>query len=389
MRVVLAPDSFKESMTAHEAALAMERGIRDVLPRADCVLTPMSDGGEGFVEAVMSSWRAEPVPVETVDALGRPLTAVYGLAGDRAVMDVASCAGLEHVAAPDRDVMRSNTAGLGYLLIDAARRGARRIVLGIGGSATNDAGVGMLHALGVRFSDARGLPVPPLPEAFERIVSIDTDGLSPLLRDVVIEVACDVTNPLTGPSGATAVFGPQKGVTPQQVNRLDRSLGRLADLSGRGDLSLLPGAGAAGGLGFALRAFLGARTSPGVDVVARAVGLADLVADADLLLTGEGHLDAQTVAGKTPAGVAGIAARAGVECIALAGRVSPGAEVLLEAGVTRIVRITPDDQPLETALRRGPHNMRRAVRELFTELAGPTEPAEPAGPAGSIGITRS
>ena len=199
MRIVLAPDSFKESMTAREAARAMAEGVKDADPRARTVLAPMSDGGEGFVDAVAAAWGADLVDADTVDALGRPIRAVYGLSGGRAVMDVAGCAGLELIAPADRDVLRSTTAGLGLLMRDALRRGARTILLGIGGSATNDAGVGMLHALGAGLLDADGRPLAPRPDQLDRLATIDASALAPLLDAVTIRVACDVTNPLTGP----------------------------------------------------------------------------------------------------------------------------------------------------------------------------------------------
>ena len=228
MRIVLAPDSFKESMTAREAARAMAEGVKDADPRARTVLAPMSDGGEGFVDAVAAAWGADLVDADTVDALGRPIRAVYGLSGGRAVMDVAGCAGLELIAPADRDVLRSSTAGLGLLMRDALRRGARTILLGIGGSATNDAGVGMLHALGAGLLDADGRPLAPRPDQLDRLAAIDASALAPLLGGATIRVACDVTNPLTGPNGATAVFGPQKGATADLVPRLERALERVA-----------------------------------------------------------------------------------------------------------------------------------------------------------------
>ncbi|NDR53938.1 glycerate kinase [Actinomyces sp. 565] len=365
MKFALAPDSFKENMTALQAAQAMARGVLDVHPDAETVMVPMSDGGEGFVDAVTAAWGAEPVEVPTVDALGRPLRAAYGLDGDRAVMDVASCAGLELIAPADRDVLHSNTAGLGVLIGDAVGRGARRIILGIGGSATNDAGLGMLTALGARLLGEHGEEISPYPDQFDRIVEIDTSGMLPQLAQTRFQVACDVTNPLTGADGATAVFGPQKGVSEELVPILDSALAHVARLSGHEPEAATPGAGAAGGLGFALRAFLGAELEPGVELVAQAVGLADAVVGADLVLTGEGSVDAQTLAGKTPAGVARLAAEAGVPCVVFAGRIKAGAENLLSHGVKDLVKVGPPDEPLEQALRHGQENLRRAVGDYL------------------------
>ena len=361
MRYVLAPDSFKESMTAAEAAAAMEEGIRVVDPDATCLSMPMSDGGEGFIDALITAWGATTVTVEVPDALGRPVTARYGLLGQRAVMDVASSAGLELIAPEDRDIMRSNTAGLGIMIRHALDRGARRILLGIGGSATNDAGVGMLHVLGLRLRDADGQDLDPRPSELDRVVSVDRTGLDPRLAGLEIKVACDVTNPLTGEDGASAVFAPQKGALPHQVPVLDRRLAHLAQVSDLTAVARHPGAGAAGGLGFALMGFLGARLVPGVDLVAEAVGLGEAVKDADYVFTGEGSVDSQTIAGKTPAGVADIAAAASVPCLVFAGRIQPGAEALLERGVQGIVKVGSPDEPLSEALRHGRRNLRDAV----------------------------
>lgn len=366
MRIVIAPDSFKENMTAPQAAAAMEAGVRDVHPRASTDLVPMSDGGEGFTEAVAAAWGAPMVACPTLDALGRPIQAAYGFDGQRAVMDVAGCAGLELIAPAERDVHRSSTRGLGLLIADALDRGARTIVLGIGGSATNDAGTGMLVALGARLLDADGHELRPVPADLPRLERIDVCGLPAALRDVSVHVACDVTNPLTGPQGATAVFGPQKGVGPEDVDALDAALARVARVSGHERAADLPGSGAAGGLGFALRVYLGARLDPGVELVARAVGLAERVDGADLVLTGEGSVDAQTLAGKTPAGVARLAKEAGAPCVVFAGRVREGAEVLLDHGVSDLVEIGSRDEPLEQALRRGPVNLRSAVRQYLS-----------------------
>ncbi len=375
MKFVLAPDSFKESMTAAEAASAMADGVRRVHPDAECVEVPMSDGGEGFAQAVAASWGAEWVEVDTVDPLGRPIRAGYGLTGHRAVLDMASSCGLELVAPEDRDVARSTTAGLGVMLRDALARGARKLVIGIGGSATNDAGAGMLVALGARLRTADGAELDGAPRDLARVASVDASPVAELFAGVDVQVACDVTNPLTGPRGATAVFGQQKGVAAGQVEAFDAALARFAAVARvPGGAPQAPGAGAAGGLGFALLAFLGARLRPGVEVVADAVGLADAVRGADLVLTGEGAVDAQTLEGKTPAGVALVAHRAGVGCIVLAGRVKPGAEALLEHGVDALVQIVGDDVPLARALADGPQNLAAATAHFLARLKEPRVP---------------
>lgn len=364
MRIVLAPDSFKESMTAAEAAAAMARGVRRVLPAAECVEVPMADGGEGTTEVLVAALGGRLVDVDTVDALGRPRRARIGIAhGDLAVIEVASAVGLGLIAPALRDPMAAMSRGVADLVRAALDGGARRLVIGLGGSATNDGGAGLLVGLGARLLDHDGHDVEPRPCELHRVRTIDPTGLDHRLADVTIELACDVTNPLLGPTGASAVFGPQKGADPAQVRALDSALATFATAletaAGR-RVRDEPGAGAAGGLGAALLA-LGARRRPGVEVVADAVGLDAAVAGADLVLTGEGSIDAQTLAGKTPTGVAHVAARHGVPVIAFAGRLAPDAEVLLEHGFLAVVPILREVTDLPTALQRGAVNLELAV----------------------------
>ncbi len=363
LRVVLAPDSFKESMTAARAADAMAAGVLAADPDADCVRIPMSDGGEGFADAIGTALAAERHRVRVTDARGGSTTATLVRSGDLAVIDVASAVGLALVAPRDRDVMAADSRGVGELIRAALDSGARRLVVGLGGSATNDGGAGMLQALGARLLDRDDRPVSPTPAGLRRLARVDLAGLDPRLEQVGIEAACDVTNPLLGPNGASAVFGPQKGATPEQVAELDRILEGMVRLSPprAHDLATAPGAGAAGGLGWALMSFLGANTRPGVDLLAGTVGLAGAIRGASLVLTGEGSVDAQTLAGKTIAGVAGLAATAHVPCVVLAGRVGPGAEVLLDRGVTALLPILPEVTDLPTALRDGPANLEHAA----------------------------
>ena len=365
MRVVIAPDSFKESMTAVQAAAAMARGVRAVVPDAHILQIPMSDGGEGFTEAVASSMGARLRRVPTIDALGRPITGVLAMAGTTAILDTATAAGLELIAPADRRVRHCDTRGVGRMIRAALDAGAERLLLGIGGSATNDGGAGMLAELGVRFLDGRGREIATTPCALEHLVSVDLDGLDARLSGLDLEVACDVDNPLLGEHGASAVFGPQKGADDQDVAFLDSVLATWARVCGRGDLADHPGAGAAGGLGFALLALLGARLVPGIDLVGRAVGLAEAIAGADLVLTGEGSVDAQTLAGKTPAGVARMAAARGVPVVILAGRVQDDADVLLSTGCVAVISISQGQvHTLEEALAAGSANTERAVANV-------------------------
>ncbi|MCB0912672.1 MAG: glycerate kinase [Propionibacteriaceae bacterium] len=363
MKVVLAPDSFKESMSAAEAAAAMARGVRAVVPDADCVEVPMADGGEGTTEALVAAlgggWRT----VASTDALGRPIEARYGISDGLAVIEVAAAVGIGLVAPADRDVMMSGSRGVADLVRDALDAGVTRLVVGLGGSATTDGGAGLLAGLGVRWLDADGHELAPTPAGLAALDRVDASGLDPRLATTSVDLACDVTNPLLGAEGAAAVFGPQKGATPDQVPVLDATLARVADAlvaAGLPDVRDLPGSGAAGGLGAAFLA-LGARMRRGVEVVAEAAHLDEAVAGAGLVLTGEGSLDRQTLSGKTPAGVAEVAARAGVPVIAFAGRLGDGADELVGRGFAAVVPITTGPCDLATALAEGPANLERAV----------------------------
>ncbi|UYG17594.1 glycerate kinase [Brachybacterium huguangmaarense] len=373
MRIVLAPDSFKESMTAPQAAAAMTRGVQAVQPDAQCVELPLSDGGEGFTDAVAAALGARVIEVTVHNALGRPVTGRLALGDEVAVLEVASAVGLDRIARAERDVLRADSRGAGELLraaLDHVRPGGR-IVVGLGGSATNDGGAGLLVALGARLLDADGAELAPSPGALAALERVDLSGLDPRLGQVSIRAACDVTHVLLGPHGASAVFGPQKGADPAQVKQADAALARLvrtvdAAVPRPGGESPArwadePGAGAAGGLGWALLALCGARLERGLELVARTVGLDEAIEGADLVLTGEGRVDAQSLSGKVPGGVAAHAARAGVPCLVLAGSVAPDADALLGSGVSALLPIVPGVVDLERALADGPANLERAV----------------------------
>lgn len=373
MKIVLAPDSFKESMSASEAVSAMRAGVHAVLPDAECVGVPMADGGEGTVDAVVDALHGQHVEAEVSDALGRIITARYGYVPLRqlAVIEMAAAAGLELIATSERDVLGASTFGVGELILSALDRGAEEFLIGIGGSATNDGGAGMLIALGAAFLDRDGNALESGGAALERLDRIDLSGLDARLRDVRIHVASDVTAPLLGPTGASAVFGPQKGAAPADVERLEAALSRLAAVTAAtlGDAHpQRPGAGAAGGVGFALVEFLGAVSKPGVEEVAETVDLERALHGADWVFTGEGSVDAQTVMGKTPFGVAQLAARTGARVVIFAGRVAPDASVLLDHGVERLVAITAEGTPIEQALREGAESLTRAVADVCRDL---------------------
>ena len=381
MRIVIAPDSFKESMTAVQAARAMAVGVRDALPTT-CVVdqVPVSDGGEGFAEAVTAAWGASWQEVTTVDTLGRPRMAGFGLDGNRAVVDLASSVGLEHIAPGERDVMRSSTAGLGHVITAAVDACARSLLIGLGGSASNDLGLGMLVALGARCLDERGGEVEPVPAEFSRIRRIEVGPARRRLEGVSITVAGDVTNPLTGPHGAAAVFGPQKGLFGPAITWVDGEVTRLAAVLGLSHWACRPGAGAAGGAAFALAAVLGAELATGIDHLARVVGLRERLEEADLLLTGEGTVDGQSLNGKAVSGVLRLACEYGVPSIVFAGRVGIDAATqqrLSDLGAQRIIQISDPSEALETSLRRGPEHLRRAVADAVGHCSADGDQLEP------------
>ncbi|WP_313170054.1 glycerate kinase [Massilia oculi] len=338
MKIVIAPDSFKESLSALEAASAIEAGFREVFPDADYVKVPVADGGEGTVEAMVAATGGRQVVLQATGPLGRPVEAFYGLTGDEstAVIEMAAASGLELVAPDERDPLVATSRGTGELIRAALDAGARRFILGVGGSATNDGGAGMLQALGVGLLDARGAELAPGGGALALLDRIDVSRLDPRVNDCVFEVACDVSNPLVGPKGASAIFGPQKGATPGMVEQLDANLRHYAGVIARDlgqEVADIPGAGAGGGIAAAMLVFLKGRLRPGSEIVADAVGLDAVVRDADLVVTGEGRIDSQTVNGKTPIGVARVAGRHGKPVIAIGGCLANDASAVHAHGI--------------------------------------------------------
>lgn len=370
MRVVCAPDSFKESLTALEAATAMRQGVLDVFPDADCTLAPITDGGEGFCATLASALDARLFEITVPDALGRLRQATYAVAGTTAIIESAQAVGLEHITPDERAIVAASTTGVGTLMLDALDRGATTLIIGLGGSATNDGGAGMLASLGVSFTDTDGHPIASCPHSLANLAHIDASGLDPRVSRVTLLAACDVTAPLCGPTGASTIFGPQKGATASDVRALDALLARLATIADgcpspsavpATTLALAPGAGAAGGLGWAL-SWLGASLRPGAELAAEAINLDGLLADADLALTGEGSLDAQTLTGKAPSLVAQFAARHCTPTIALAGVVKD-ASSLTNTTFAAVHQITPDGTPRDQALANAASNLRAATSE--------------------------
>jgi len=353
MKIVIAPDSFKESLSAADAASAIAEGVRRAAPHAQICCIPMADGGEGTVAAVLAAAQGEWRRTIVHGALGETRQAGWGWLPDgTAILEMAAAAGLEHTSPEQRDPLRASSYGVGELIRAALDAGAKRLILGLGGSSCNDGGAGMLRALGLRLRDGQGCDLPEGGAALIRLADIDASGLDARLRDTVIEIASDVDNPLCGPHGATYIFGPQKGVTPDQLAGLDAALARFGEISARQigrDLRDAPGSGAAGGVGYAAHAYLGARFRPGVEVVAELGGLSQAMAGAALAFTGEGRMDAQTLRGKTPVGVARIAQAAGVPLVALAGSLGDGYERLYECGITAAFGLASGPMSLEQA----------------------------------------
>lgn len=373
MKIVIAPDSFKESLSALEVANNIRAGFLEIFPDADYVVLPVADGGEGTVEAMVAATSGSVVSLAVSGPLGKPVDAFLGLTGDgrTAIIEMAAASGLMLVPPEARDPLITTTFGVGELIRAALDRGARHFIVGIGGSATNDGGAGMLQALGVRLLDADGKPIGPGGGELGRLASIDVSGLDPRLADCRVEVACDVDNPLIGPRGASAVFGPQKGATPDKVALLDANLGHYAAVIKAvlgADVAHLPGAGAAGGLGAGFKAFLGADLKPGSEIVTTAVGLDAVVADADLVITGEGRIDGQTIYGKTPIGVATVAKRHGKPVIGIAGSLGADSEAVFDHGIDAVFGVLPRACSLAEAFAEAGDNLRVTARNVAATL---------------------
>lgn len=349
-RIILAFDKFKGSLTSEEVAHAFASGWHSVVPDCDILTVPIADGGDGLLLALSSALGAKYQDVVAYDPLHRPITTRYAMAGQTAIVEMAQVSGLALLSAEERNPMRTSTYGLGEVMRDAIRRGARHIILGIGGSATNDCGMGMLSALGYRFYDAQGEELSASGEAMCRVARIDATGVDTLLAECEIVVASDVDNPLYGEHGAAWVYAPQKGASPSMIEALDEGMRRFAEVVG-GDYHMIAGAGAAGGLGYALMAFLGARLMPGIELVLDAVGFDALLDGCSLVVTGEGRLDTQTLMGKAPAGVLAHAEQKGIPVVALGGRVE-WSEELAKSGFMRIYEATPEGMPLDEAMQK-------------------------------------
>lgn len=355
IRVLIVPDSFKESLTAPEVARAIAAGVRRAVPDADTVEAPMADGGEGTVAALVAACGGSLTTCDVSGPLGEPVTARYGLIdkGQTAVIEIAEASGLHLVPLEKRDPLEASTYGTGQLMADALDRGVTRVIVGLGGSATNDGGAGMAQALGYRLLDANGDDLSPGGGSLAQLDHIDAANVHPDLAACTIDVACDVTNPLCGPNGASRIYGPQKGAISEAVEALDAGLAHFGQVLAR-DLGAcvtdIPGAGAAGGLGAGLMAFAGGMLKPGFELIAAAARLREKLAGADLVITGEGRIDGQTIHGKAPYGVARLAAEQGIPVIALAGSLGPGHENLYHHGIGAMFSICPSPMSLDEAM---------------------------------------
>jgi len=373
MNVVIAPDSFKESLSAPQVAEEITAGFREVLPDADYVMVPLADGGEGTVQAMVAATGGRVVPACVTGPLGTPVAAFYGLTGDghTAIIEMAAASGLMLVPPALRNPLLSTSYGTGELIRAALAAGVSRIIVGIGGSATNDGGAGMLQALGMKMLDPEGGEIGFGGGALARLARMDAGGLDPRLGEVTIDVACDVDNPLLGEGGASAVFGPQKGATAGMVMQLDANLAHYAALISRDlgkEVAMAPGAGAAGGMGAALLA-LGGRLRPGIEIILDAVGFEAIARDADLIITGEGRMDSQTVNGKVPIGVARIAKRLGKLVIGIAGSLSADVAMVYDHGIDAVFSVVSRPCSLEDALADAAANIRRAARSIAATIS--------------------
>ena len=373
-KIVVAFDSFKGSLSSYEAAEAFIAGVRDVNPAVECNVVAIADGGEGMAEAIVGSVGGEMVSLSAHDPLGRMITASYGLLDrdDTAIIPISSASGLTLLTSEERNPLYATTYGTGELILDAVRRGCGRIVVGLGGSATNDGGSGLLRALGYKFLDRCGVELIDTIDILERVDVVVPPENSPI-EGVQISVAVDVDNPLCGECGASYVYGAQKGASNDTIVRLDAALRHYADVVAkwRGeDLSNMAGMGAAGGAGFAFGAVLGAMPSSGIELLLRIVNFDTIIADASLVITGEGRIDRQTVMGKAPAGVLRHAKRVGVRCIAVGGGVQ-WCDELRDSDFDAIYAATPEGMPIEMAMKKevATTNLRNVATSIIEKLS--------------------
>ena len=373
MKIVIAPDSFKGSLTAAEAAEAIETGFRAVYPDAEYVKVPMADGGEGTVQSLVDATSGTIITQLVSGPMGDMVAGFFGILGDRqtAVIEMAAASGIHWVRPKERDVFLASSFGTGQLINAALDRGCDKLIVGLGGSATNDGGIGMMKALGAQFFAQDGVQLAADVRALLQLASIDLQYLDPRLDKTEIVVACDVDNPLCGENGAARVFGPQKGATEEDIAVLDQALTRYGDIlsanAGR-DIASEPGAGAAGGMGAAFIGLIDAVLKPGVDIVIEIVDLANSLVDANLVITGEGRVDNQTIHGKTPTGVAKVAKSCNLPVICITGSVEDGADFTHQLGIDEIYSVTEGDYDLTEVLIEAEHKLTQAAQKIAKSL---------------------
>jgi len=370
MKIVVAPDSFKGSLTAVEVSDAIGQGVREIFPEAEIVKIPMADGGDGTVQCLVTATGGEILREKVTGPLGNEVLASYGILGDKktAVIEMAEASGLTLVPEDKRNPLITTTYGTGQLIKAALDQGCRKMIIGIGGSATNDGGAGMVQALGVKLLDREGKEIGFGGGELKKINRIDISNLDTRLSDTKVLVASDVNNPLCGPKGASRIYGPQKGATPEIIEELDKSLAHFAEVIGRDlhkDIKDMPGAGAAGGLGAGLIAFLDAELRPGIDIMIEIVKLEQAIKDADLVITGEGKIDSQTIYGKAPIGVAKIAKKYSVPVIAVAAIIGDDADIVHKYGINTLLKISEPPMSLTESKSKKVRLIKRCIKQFL------------------------
>lgn len=375
MKVVIAIDSLKGSLSSMEAGTAIKDGILAAKPDAEVIVKPLADGGEGTTDALIEGMNGERIDLTVTGPMHTPVDAYYGYLKDTntAVMEMASAAGITLVPDSEKNPLLATSYGVGEMINDAIQRGCRNFIIGIGGSVTNDGGIGMLKALGVRFLDENGEDAGEGGQALAKVARIDVSGMNPLLKECHIQVACDVNNPLCGENGSTYVYGPQKGVTEDMKKTLDEAMAHFARVTSEtleNDYLNTPGAGAAGGLGYAFLAYTGAALTPGIELILDAVGLEEELSSADVVVTGEGRLDFQTAMGKAPVGVARLAKKYNAKVIAFAGSVTKEATACNNEGIDAFFPILRSVCTLAEAMDpvAARNNMTATVEQVFRLL---------------------
>lgn len=375
MKVVIAIDSLKGSLSSMEAGMAIKDGILAAKPDAEVIVKPLADGGEGTTDALIEGMNGERIDLTVTGPMHTPVDAYYGYLKDTntAVMEMASAAGITLVPDSEKNPLLATSYGVGEMINDAIQRGCRNFIIGIGGSVTNDGGIGMLKALGVRFLDENGEDAGEGGQALAKVARIDVSGMNPLLKECHIQVACDVNNPLCGENGSTHVYGPQKGVTEDMKKTLDEAMAHFARVTSEtleNDYMNTPGAGAAGGLGYAFLAYTGAALTPGIELILDAVGLEEELSGADVVVTGEGRLDFQTAMGKAPVGVARLAKKYNAKVIAFAGSVTKEATACNKEGIDAFFPILRGVCTLAEAMDpvAARNNMTATVEQVFRLL---------------------